>query len=109
MPRYAGELPDRVYRHTLTQSRGKLFVFGGVGSGASPNMKLLDTGLNVDAEEGVPGEEGDGADGGEGAGAAARRKAAYRNAKEEVRGFDAAVYLPYISPISPYISPISPL
>ena len=52
MPRYAGELPDRVYRHTLTQSRGKLFVFGGVGSGASPNMKLLDTGLNVDAEEG---------------------------------------------------------
>ena len=50
----------------------------------------------------MPGEEGDGADGGEGAGAAARRKAAYRNAKEEVRGFDAAVYLPYISPISPY-------
>ena len=31
---------------------GQALRIGGVGSGASPNMKLLDTGLNVDAEEG---------------------------------------------------------
>ena len=85
MPRYAGERPDRVYRHTLTQSRGKLFVFGGVGSSVSPSMKLLDTGLNVDAEEEVPG----GGDAGGGDGVASQRKASHPNAKEEVRGFDA--------------------
>ena len=58
-PTYAGELPLAVYRHTLTQSRGKLFVFGGVGSSASPTMKMLDTGLNIDAEmqKGAPRRE----------------------------------------------------
>ena len=47
-------------------------------------MKLLDTGLNVDAEEEVPG----GGDAG-GDGVASQRKASHPNAKEEVRGFDA--------------------
>ena len=49
-------------------------------------MKLLDTGLNVDAEEEAPGGRGDA---GGGDGVASQRKASHPNAKEEVRGFDA--------------------
>ena len=67
-PRYAGSLPAPTYRHTMTPVRGKLFVFGGVGS-RQQGMKMLDTGLNIDAElpkTGGGGDEDDEAEGEDG-------------------------------------------
>ena len=48
MPNYAGQRPDPAYRLTVSALRGKLFVFGGVGSDGG--LALLDTGYTAASE-----------------------------------------------------------
>jgi serine/threonine protein kinase/uncharacterized protein YjiS (DUF1127 family) len=52
LPNYGGERPGPVYRVAAVSHRGKLFLFGGVGSDGS--VSLLDTGLSGSADQAHP-------------------------------------------------------